>query len=123
LRSWQISLVVAVAYFVTGYLGLMMPAYGSSITLMWLPTGIAVAALRRWGYGCWWGVALGSISVDFAIGNTFPLACGIAVGNTLGPLLATIILVRTGFSPKLKRSHDVLLLGGAAAIGMLVSAT
>lgn len=117
------SLVVAVAYFVTGYLGLMMPASGSSITLIWLPTGIAVAALRRWGYGCWWGVALGAISVNLAIGNPFPFACGIAVGNTLGPLLATRILVRTGFSPKLKRSQDILLLGGASAVGMLVSAT
>ncbi len=123
MRSWQISLIVAVAYLVTGYLGLMMPAIGSSVSLIWLPTGIAVAALRRWGYGCWWGVALGAISVNLAIGNPFPLACGIAVGNTLGPLLATLILVRTGFSLRLKRSQDILLLSGAAAVGMLVSAT
>ncbi len=122
-RSWPISLVVAVAYFVTGYIGLMMPVYGASITLIWLPTGIAVAALRRWGYRCWWGVSLGALAVNLAIGSSFPLACGIAVGNTLGPLLATLILVRTGFSQELKRSQDILLLGGAGAVGMLVPAT
>ncbi|MDX1925596.1 MAG: PAS domain S-box protein [Pirellulaceae bacterium] len=123
MRSWQSSLIVALAYLVTGYTGLMMPAIGTSVSLIWLPTGIAVAALRRWGFRCWWGVALGAISVNLAIGNPFLLACGIAVGNTLGPLLATLILVRTGFSLQLKRSRDILLLSGAAAVGMLVSAT
>ena len=38
---------LALAYFVTGWLGLQMPYAGSHITLVWLPTGIAVAALLR----------------------------------------------------------------------------
>ena len=40
---------LALAYFATGRLGLLLPAFGSNITLIWLPSGIAVAALLRWG--------------------------------------------------------------------------
>ncbi|MHB1235998.1 MAG: hypothetical protein ACYCY7_00395 [Gallionella sp.] len=43
-------LSVALAYFVCGRLGLALPSVDSHITLIWLPTGIAVAALLRWGY-------------------------------------------------------------------------
>jgi len=42
---------VALAYFITGWLGLQVPYTGSHITLVWLPTGIAVAALLRGGWG------------------------------------------------------------------------
>ena len=41
--------IVALAYFASGWLGLQMPYLGHNITLLWLPTGIAVAALYRWG--------------------------------------------------------------------------
>ena len=41
--------LLALAYFVTGWLGLRTPYTGLHITLVWLPTGIAVAALLRWG--------------------------------------------------------------------------
>jgi integral membrane sensor domain MASE1 len=46
--------LVVFANVITGYLGLLLPLAGSHITLVWLPTGIAVAALIRWG----WGIAL-----------------------------------------------------------------
>jgi hypothetical protein len=47
---WQIALVAA-GYFLTGWLGLSVPFVGSNITLIWAPTGIAVAALWCWGRG------------------------------------------------------------------------
>ena len=43
-------LLVVLAYYATGKLGLVIPYVGSSITLVWLPTGIAIAALLRWGH-------------------------------------------------------------------------
>ena len=101
-RTWKSALpalALALAYFITGRLGLMLPAFGSNITLLWLPTGLAVAALLRWGFGCWPGVALGSVAVNFATGISLPVALAIAVGNTLGPLLAAWTLRRIGFHP------------------------
>ena len=83
-----VILLLALAYFATGRLGLLLPAFGSEITLLWLPTGIAVAALLRWGFACWPGIALGALAVNLAVRASWPMALGIAVGNTLGPLLA-----------------------------------
>ncbi len=116
-----VTLLLALAYFATGRLGLMLPAFGSNVTLIWLPTGIAVAALLRWGFGCWPGIALGAVAVNLAVGTSWPVALGIAVGNTLGPLLAAWVLRRLKFHPAFDRSRDILLLAAAAALGMLVS--
>ncbi len=114
---------VALLYFVTGWLGLMMPAFGSQITLIWLPTGIAVAALLRCGNACWPGVALGAATVNIAVGSTWPAALGIAAGNTAGPMLAAWMLRRMGLHIAFDRKRDILILAVAAVFGMLVSAT
>jgi PAS domain S-box-containing protein len=125
-RSLQTAvsgLALALAYFITGRLGLMLPAHGSHITLIWLPTGIAVAALLRWGLGCWPGVALGATLVNFTTGIPLPTALGIAVGNTTGPVLAAWLLRRMGLHPAFDRRRDILLLSVAAVLGMVVSAS
>jgi PAS domain S-box-containing protein len=113
---------LALLYFVTGRLGLMLPAFGSHITLLWLPTGIAVAALLRCSFACWPGVTLGAFAVNASTGVPLPEALGIAAGNTAGPLLAAWILRWTGFHPAFDRRRDILLLTVAAMLGMLVTA-
>ena len=115
--------VVATAYFLTGWLGLKLPYFGSHITLIWLPTGIAVAALIRWGVGTWPGISIGAFLVNLVIGSSVPLALGTAVGNTLGPLLTAYWLRRVRFDNSFTRQTDVVAFIVASAIGMLVSAT
>jgi diguanylate cyclase (GGDEF)-like protein/PAS domain S-box-containing protein len=116
-------ILVALAYFATGRLGLAIPYLDSHITLIWLPAGIAVAALLRWGYVCWPGIFLGALATNFSIDSS-PLLDGcIALGNTLAPLLAASLLRRFEFRGALDRAYDILLLVVAAAIGMLVSAS
>ncbi len=121
MRTFKLSLVLAFAYFAAGRFGLMLPAFGPNITLVWLPTGIAVAALLRWGFGCWPGIALGAVAVNLAVGSAWPVALGIALGNTGGPVLAAWALLRLSFHPAFDRPRDILLLAAAAALGMLVS--
>ena len=116
-----ISLLLAVAYFATGRLGLMLPAFGSEITLLWLPTGLSVAALLRWGFGCWPGIPIGAFAVNLAVGASWPVALGIAVGNTLGPLITAWLLRRAGFHPAFDRKREIVLIAGMAAAGMLFS--
>ena len=111
------------AYVATGWLGLQIPFTGSHITLVWLPSGIAVAALFRWGRSVWPGIYLGAFLVNLSIGSTWPLAAGIAVGNTLGPLLAVSWLKRAGFHAAFDRQKDIGTFIVAAGLGMLVSAT
>jgi PAS domain S-box-containing protein len=116
-------LVLTLAYFATGWLGLQIPYTGSHITLVWLPTGIAVAALFRWGSVVWPGVYLGAFLVNLVIGSPWPLAAAIAVGNTLAPLLSAAWLRRIGFHPAFDRQHDVGTFLAAAGGGMLLSAS
>ncbi len=116
-------LFVAVAYFSCGRLGLALPYLDSHITLIWLPTGIAVAALLRWGYICWLGIFIGAYATNFSIDSS-PLQDGsIAFGNTLGPLLSVWLLRRLKFNVTLERAQDILWLVLAAAIGMLITAS
>ncbi len=114
---------LALAYFTTGWLGLQLPYAGSHITLVWLPTGIAVAALLRWGGAVWPAVYLGAFLVNLSIGSPWLLALGIAAGNTLGPLLTAGWLRRTGFHPAFDRQKDVGAFIAAAGAGMTVSAS
>ncbi len=116
-------LTVTAGYFITGWLGLKLPYFGSHITLIWLPTGIAVAALIRWGVGMWPGVALGALLVNLAIGSSFLLAVGTSIGNTLAPLMTAYWLRRVGFDWAFRRQVDVVSFIVASAAGMLISAT
>ena len=115
--------LLALAYFAAGRLGMMLPGFGTIVTLLWLPAGIAVAALLRWGFVCWPGVMLGAFAVGIATAPSVPAALGIALGNTLGPLLTAWTLRSIGFHAAFDRKRDIVLLALAAAVGMLPSAT
>lgn len=116
------ALALALAYFATGYLGLKIPYVGSHITLVWLSAGIAVAGLFHWGLAVWPAVYIGAYLVNRSVGSAPLLAAGIALGNTLGPLLAARWLRQSDFHPAFERRRDVVSLIGAAAMGAAVSA-
>ena len=114
---------MALVYFASGRLGLAIPYIDAHVALVWLPTGIAVAALLRWGYRCWPGIFLGSLATNFSVDLSPLLDTGIALGDTLAPLLASCLLRRMGFHSVLDRAYDILSLVVAAALGMLLSAS
>ena len=51
---------IAAAYYASGKLGLALAFATGSVTAVWPPTGIALAAVVLWGYRVWPGVALGA---------------------------------------------------------------
>lgn len=116
-------LVVIAAYFVTARLGLAIPYVGSHITLIWLPTGIAVAVLIRGGIKFWPGIFLGAMASNYSIDANLPLDMSIAIGSTLATLLSTYLLKRLKFLPSFERAYDILLLVISSAVGMLFSAS
>ncbi|MGB4498598.1 MAG: diguanylate cyclase [Methylococcaceae bacterium] len=118
----SIIFLLSFTYFVAGWLGLKLPFVGTHITLIWLPTGIAVAALSRWGKPVWLGIYIGAFSVNLFTGSSWLLASTIALGNTLAPLLSVNLLNRFGFHSNFDRQKDVGLLVLAAALGMTISA-
>ncbi|MEV6582572.1 MASE1 domain-containing protein [Streptomyces sp. NPDC051582] len=119
-------LIVATAYYASGRIGLLLRVVvdGAVVTPLWLPTGIAVAALLWFGPRFWPGIALGTF---FAIEHlaSFQLAdVVIVVGNTLAPLCAYLLLRQVGFRVEIDRLRDglaLVFLGGL--VPMMLSAS
>lgn len=128
-RPWGtllLVLAVAAAYYATGRLGLLRQVVvdGAVVTPLWLPTGIALTALLRFGLRVWPGIALGTyLSIEQLAG--FHLSgLGVVAGNVLAPVCALLLLRRAGFRPELDRLRDglaLVFLGGL--LPMLISAT
>jgi diguanylate cyclase (GGDEF)-like protein/PAS domain S-box-containing protein len=116
-------IIIAFTYFITARLGLELAIIGSYITLIWLPTGIAVAAVFRWGYRYGWAVWLGAFAVNFVMDSSIFIAFGISVGNTLAPVLAVVLLRHWQFNYQLSSWRDVPIFIAGSALGMMVSAT
>jgi integral membrane sensor domain MASE1/anti-sigma regulatory factor (Ser/Thr protein kinase) len=117
-------LVLALAYFASAKLGLKLAFANESVTAIWPPTGIALAALVLWGRSLWPGVLLGAFLANVTTDVPVYTATGIAVGNTLEAVIGAWLLDRVGFRPTLERLRDIfalLLLG--AVVSTAVSAT
>jgi integral membrane sensor domain MASE1/anti-sigma regulatory factor (Ser/Thr protein kinase) len=118
------GLVLAAAYFASAKLGLTLAFSNESVTAVWPPTGIALAALVLWGRGLWPGVLLGAFLANVTTDVPVYTAAGIAVGNTLEAVIGAYLLDRFGFRPTLERLRDIFALAVlAGAISTAVSAT
>jgi signal transduction histidine kinase/integral membrane sensor domain MASE1 len=118
-------LVLAVLYVGAARVGLAIDAVAGFATLVWAPSGIALAALLLRGHGLWPGVLIGAFVANTLTGAPLPVAVGIAIGNTLEAVLGAYALRRIpGFRTSLDRVRDVLgLIVLAAALSTVVSAT
>jgi integral membrane sensor domain MASE1/anti-sigma regulatory factor (Ser/Thr protein kinase) len=118
------ALALALVYFGSAKLGLGLAFATPSVTAIWPPTGIALAALVLWGRGLWPGVLLGAFLANVTTDVPVYTAAGIAVGNTLEAVIGAWLLDRFGFRPSLERLRDLFaLVVLAAVISTAVSAT
>ena len=116
--------LIAAAYYGSGKLGLELAFETRSVTAIWPPTGIALAALVLGGPRLWPGVALGALLANAWSGVPLVSVAGITLGNTLEALAGAWLLRRAQFRPSLDRVRDVLaLVVLAGAISTAVSAT
>lgn len=121
----QIS-VVFVAYLVAGKLGQATTNIRSSnLGPVWPAYGIALAAILRWGYGMWVGVAAGAFFVAFFSSVPHVAALGQAAGATVAATSGAFLLNRiANFQPSLPRLSDALSLIALGGFGSaLVSAS
>ena len=124
-RAWAVrtALLLFACYF-SGRTGLHVPQFGTPVTLLWPPAGIALAGLMRFGLSVWPGIWLGALAVNVAVGAPLWLAMLIAFGNTLGPLLGAWVLRRDGLHVELDRRRDLWLFGSiGVGFAMVVTAT
>jgi len=120
-------LFVAFLYFAAAKLGLMVAFVNSSVTTIWPPSGLALAALLAFGWPMLIGVALGAFLVNISTGLPLVIALAIACGNTLQAYVGARLLAKViDFRRDLTRLRDLvalIVLGGfvstlvAASIG------
>ena len=110
--------LLALAYYLGGRFGMAVPAFEPNTSLLWPPTGIALAALLRLGLGVWPGVWIGAFLLALSAGSPPWLAALLALGNTLGPALATFWLRRKKLHIELDRRRDLWLF---VAIGIVAA--
>jgi integral membrane sensor domain MASE1/anti-sigma regulatory factor (Ser/Thr protein kinase) len=124
-RLYAAKLVgVAAVYYGSAKLGLELAFETRSVTAVWPPTGIALAAVVLWGARMWPGIALGAFLANSWTGIPLYAVLGITIGNTLEALVGAYLLRRfAGFRPRLERVRDVVSLVVAGALSTTISAT
>jgi signal transduction histidine kinase len=125
LRDAALVVALAAVYVAAARLGLALDAVAGFATLVWPPTGIALAAILFFGFRLWPGIFIGATIANVLTGAPVGVALGIGVGNTAEALLGAYALRRIpGFYPALDRLHDVIgLIVFAGLFSTMVSAT
>jgi signal transduction histidine kinase len=121
---WCIEVgVVAGLYYGAARAGLHLAYLHGSVTALWPPVGIGIAALVILGPRVWPGIVIGDLLVaDFS--SPWGTVLGTTLGNTLEVVVAAILFRRlAGRRTELERVRDVLALVVCAAIGTLISAS
>jgi signal transduction histidine kinase len=127
-RTWLVRrgvgiVLVAAAYYLTGKAGLHLRYVHGTVTALWPPVGVGIAALLIWGPALWPGIVIADLAVgDYSapLGTVF----GQTAGNTLEVVVAVLLLRRlTNGRIGLGRVVDVLSLVLAAVVGTVISAT
>ena len=93
LATFTRVLVLIALYFIGGLVGKETSFLSGSVSLVWPPAGIALAAILLFGYRFWPGVALGAVLFSFK--NGVPLGfftLGTAIGNTVGAIICAYLL-------------------------------
>jgi signal transduction histidine kinase len=116
---------IAVLYVLAALAGLQLDAVSGFASLVWPPTGIALAAVLLAGPRLWPGVFIGALVANFLNGAPALAAAGIATGNTLEAVVGAYFLRRVpGFRAALDDLRGVLaLIVFAATLSTMISAT
>jgi len=116
--------IVAAGYFGVAKLGLLLAFANSSVTAVWPPSGLALAAALVWGPRIWPGIAVGAFFANLTTQGSVLAVCGITIGNTLEPLVGAYLLSRVDFRRSLERIRDVVaLVVLAGGLSTIISAT
>jgi PAS domain S-box-containing protein len=116
--------MVGAAYFGAAKLGLLFAFSNSSVTAVWPPSGLALAAVLVYGPSVLPGIWIGAFVANLTTQGSVAAVCGIATGNTLEPWLGAYLLSQVNFNRSLQRIRDVVaLIVLAGGLSTLASAT
>jgi PAS domain S-box-containing protein len=117
--------LLAIAYLGTAKLGLQFAVVQGNATLIWIPTGLSLAAVLLGGYAMLPGVAMGAFLTVATTPVPLWVAFAVSMGNTLEAFFGAYALRRFAhFDVSLKHLGDVWsLLLWAALLSTIASAT
>ncbi len=125
-----VSVLLAAAYAITGLLGMQLSAPPGNVTPVWLPAGLALAALIIFGRGVWPGITLGSFILNvivFPNSESLPIrvlgGLAIAVSSTVGLVLTHWLFERSSRKDVLGRPSTLTAFWAWVAAGCAVNAT
>jgi two-component system, NarL family, sensor histidine kinase FusK len=99
---------LAVLYFVSCKLGLLLAVIHPSATAIWPGTGIALAAILLRGYRVWPGIFIGALAVNLTTAGSILSSLGIATGNTLEAVVGVYMVARFANGRKVfDRAEDI----------------
>ena len=92
----RVTLLVGLAliYYLSAIAGLRFAYINTSVTTVWPPTGIALAAFVLFGYEVWPAILVGAFFANVHTSFALLPSLGIAVGNTLEGLLGAYLVNR-----------------------------
>ncbi|HEV2267879.1 MAG TPA: ATP-binding protein [Steroidobacteraceae bacterium] len=102
--------------------GLEPPGWRGHLAVWLLASGIALAAVIRWGWVQYLPVYAANVAVDVLHRHPLDLALLVGLGLPAGVFTTVWLLRRYGFDDAFERSRDMPLFIGAALAGMLIPA-
>jgi len=125
LRDLALNVAVAISYAAVGHASLAAATEHRAISSLWMPSGIALFAVIRFGPRLWPGVALAAFLLNKSVGIPLVGALAIAGGDALEAVIGAHLVLRvwsTRAGPRCLR--DVVALAVlAGAISTAVAAT
>lgn len=100
-----IFIAIVVAYIVSALLGFEFASVNNNVTLIWVPAGIALAAILHYGIKYWPAVFIGATIANIFSGSETITALSIAVGNTT-EVVAVYWMLAYYFTSSLTRSLE-----------------
>jgi signal transduction histidine kinase/ActR/RegA family two-component response regulator len=125
-RNVVSSATLILVYFLAGKFGLSFFGHiNPSASAVWLPTGVAIAALLVLGYRVWPAIFFGAFLVNVTTAGSIASSLGVAAGNTLEGVIAAYLVNRfAGGRGAFSRPADILKFACLAGLlSTTVSAT
>ncbi|MFI3196069.1 MAG: PAS domain S-box protein [Methylococcaceae bacterium] len=119
------TLLLAVTYALLAEISLAnFSLHNGNVSLVWPPSGLALAALLLYGKHYSVGVFLGALGANLWVDNSLGLSISIAGGNTLESLAGYWLLAHCRhFKPSLDSLHDYICLNVVGGLAATVAAT